>query len=945
MKNRSKYILLSLCIAFAMTNVSAQELNVQSEQDEYLPVAYGVQKKSHQSVSSFTISGEELLKSRASNLMIALQGKLPGLNIMQSSGEPGREAFSMNVRGFDSKIIDGNNEFNNKPIFMIDGVERDPTGIDLHEVESVTVLRDAAATALYGMRGSGGVVLINTKRGINGETQISVTVDHALQAPTTLPDFVSAYDYVNMFNERTVNDGKQVAYTDDEIEHYRTGDNQAYYPTRDVMGDFLKDYTQMTRANINFKGGNDMMRFFTSVGYQHQGGIFENEVFDDYSYDSKVKSDRYNFRTNLDMKVNETLDAWVYIGGFLENKNGSDITPSAVLKKLYETPNNAYNDLTPDGEVVAKLNRLSYLNKQSVYGMLNRTGSSLETETRIGNNVGARQDLSMLTKGLSASGQVAFDVFTRKTLTRSRSYESYELSAVNADSMAYGAIGGTSNSSLGDGLTKSFYYMYNFRGSLDYEREFGDHYVTGLLFGESQIEQQQALLATHFITYGARANYAYQNKYLAELGMSYQGSEQFAKGKRYGFFPSLSLGWIASQESFLQDNEVLSFLKVRASIGQNGNSVFNYGSKNQYQYITSWNTNATENLIGNEDFSWETSTKANVGVEAQLFNALSIGVDLFYHDNTNLITDFTDPDNNVAAGLVPIPSSMSGLNTSALPPANIGYGSNQGFDVTLGYTKAFASGLNVMLSGYVSGSKNVIDYMGELPYPTTGPNAYAYQYKLQGYAIGQQWGYMSDGLFNDQADIDAWADQSAVGNRAPAPGDIRYKDLTGDGIVNELDLAPLGVKNRPTYFYGLNAQLEYKGFDLYMGIAGVADRKVKIGGTGRMSNGDNFTEYMKNAWTADNFISDVYPRLGNLTNNQVTSDFWMEDGAFVRIKNIELGYTLPKAVAKGNLRIYVNAINPLVWHRLPNNDFDPEPASSSSYPIMKALNLGATMRF
>lgn len=928
MKNRTKNIILSLCCVLITVGLKAQDTDKATQKEEMVSVAFGKQKKEHQTISSHTISGEELLKSRATNLMIALQGKIPGLNILQSSGEPGNESFSINVRGYDSRI-------NNGPLYLIDGVERSPYGVDINEVASVTVLRDAAATAMYGMRGSGGVILIDTHRGHNGKSIINVTVDQAFQAPTFLPNFVSAGDYATMYNQRVVNDLSGTPYSDEEIEHYRTGDKQEYYPTRDMLDDFTKEYSQLTRTNINFKGGSEMMRFFTSIGYQHQGGIFKNVPFDEYSYDSEKKSNRVNFRTNLDMKVNKTLDAWVYIGGFLENGNGPNATSSEILQKLYETPNNAYNDLTPDGEVVAKVNRLRTTNKSSVFGLLNRTGSYLNTETRIGNIVGARQDLGMLTEGLSASAQASFDVFSRKIQTRKRSYESFQLTPVNADSMTYVAINNTKNSALSEGVSKHFNYMYNFRGTIDYARDFGDHYVSGMFLGESQMEQQQALLATHFLALGARANYTYKNKYLTEINMSYQGSEQFSEGKRFGLFPSASLGWVASNEGFLEDNDILSFLKLRASIGQNGNSVYKYGVGNQYLYLTTWNANATENQLGNEDITWETSTKSNIGLDLELFNSLSFGLELFYNKNEDLMVT------NLSA----IPSGMSGLNTGTLPPANIGYGDNKGFEFSIAYAKEFNSGLSVMAGGYVSGSRNKIDYIGELPYIITGSNPFAYEYRAEGYPVGQTWGYKTDGLFNDQEDVNAWYDQTAVSNRVPSPGDIRYKDLTGDGIVDDKDLAPMELLNRPTYFFGFNAQLNYKGVDLSLALAGVSERYVRLGGIGRVSSGDNFTEYMKNAWTVENPTSDVYPRLTTLNSNAANSDYWTVNGSFIRLKNIELGYTLPKTIASGNLRVYVNALNPLVWHQLPNEDFDPEVSSSSNYPIMKAYNIGVNMRF
>lgn len=505
-------------------------------------LAYGRQKKEHVSVSAFSISGEELLKSRSSNLFIALQGRLPGLNIIQSGGEPGKESFFAIMRGYDSPV-------NNSVLFLIDGVERNPYGIDINEIETITVLKDAAATAMYGMRGAGGAVLIATKKGFNGQSKTNISIDHSLQTPTFKPNFVSAYDYALMYNER-VNNGVGTLFSEEELEHYRTGDLQAFYPTRNVVDDFMKHYSQTTRANVNFSGGSDAMRFFTSVAYQHQGSLFEYEPFDEYSYDAQMKNSRVNFRANMDMTINQTLDAWVYIGGFLESANGpyaqEAVGINGIMKKLYETPNNAYHDLSPDGEVLIKEDKITTMPKASVFGMLNRTGSSRETETRIGNNFGACQDLGNWIEGLSASAQVTFDVFGGKIQNRSRSYEAWKVApyigATGADSLGYAVVDGTQNTTLNDGINKFFHYMYNIRASLDYELQSAKHYLASTLMGERQMEQQQAYLPANYIGLAARVNYAYDDKYLAEVNMAYQGSEQFAKGSRYGLFPSLSLG-------------------------------------------------------------------------------------------------------------------------------------------------------------------------------------------------------------------------------------------------------------------------------------------------------------------------------------------------------------------------------------------------------------------
>ncbi len=937
----------------------ADEVVFIEKEPKYESVAYGVQSKELVTASVYSISGEELVSGRSTNLFTALQGRLPGLSIIQKDGEPGKESFSATIRGYDSPN-------SNRILYIVDGVERDPSGIDPYDVEKVTVLKDGAATAIYGMRGSGGILIIDTKKGFDGKSKISVSVDHALQSPTRKPKMVSAYDYALMYNQRVANDtlfsdaqdiatggsgldhSGTVFYTPYEIERYQKGDQTEFYPVRDMVDDFMKDFSQMTRINVNFRGGTDLMKYFTSVGYLNRDGLFENEPFDKYSYDAESKNSRFNFRTNMDIAINKTLDAWAKIGGYMERVNApyvaDDHSWDYVLAKLFETPNNAHNDLTHGGEVVVKRDKLNFRNASSVYGYLNRTGSISETVTRLGNTFGARQKLDRLTEGLSVTGQLTFDIFSRNTQIRSRSYEAWEVAALTdvngLDSLGYVKVPGTSNSTLSDGQGKFFNYMYNMRVSVDYMRVFaGKHYVGGMLMGERYMQQQQSLLAGNYIGLAGRMTYAFSNRYLAEVNFAYQGSEQFAKGNRFGFFPSVSAAWLVSKEKFLENSKTISYLKLRASAGQTGNSAFTYGGSDQYLYLSTWNTDATEDQIGNPDIKWETSTKYNVGLEVEFFHSLNFGIDYFYHDNTDVIVK----------DIALIPDGMMGLGDATLPPANFGKTKNRGFELTAGYNKQFSKDVSLNLSGQVSFAKNEYIYMAELPYDET----YAYPYRQKGYQINTNWGYQTDGLFNSQAEIDRWADQSALGG-VPIPGDIKYLDLNKDGVIDPKDKAPLGRGESPDCIFGFRTQVIYKWFDLNVFVNGAAKRNVYLNGFGRWSNNDNFTGYMKNAWTPERYASGEkidYPRLGNNTTNYTRSDYWIKDGSYIRLRNVELGFTFPQSISKkinaNSIRLYVNGLNLFVWDKLPNDDFDPETSNSSNieYPIMKAYNFGLSVKF
>ena len=965
---------LPVSLSFILTGYDLLKRTVSKEQNdmivvltetEYQDVAFGSQLKKTLTSSSYSISGEELLTSRSNNLLIALQGRLPGLRIIQTDGEPGRESFDNHVRGFNSPN-------NNGIMYIVDGVERYPFGIEINEIDRVTVLRDAAAVSMYGMRASSGVLLIRTKKGVEGKTKISVSIDHSMQSPTRLPNIVNAFDYANMYNQRQANDTlysdrQSIAsggtgidhrstkfYTPYELERYKLGDNPTFYPVRNMVNDFLKDYSKLSRVNVNFNGGSSAMRYFTSVSYSDQSGLFESQPFSKYSYDNNSKTRKFNFRTNLDIDLNSTLNLWFNIGGYMEKVNapyiGTTGTPAVqmgwndLISKLYQTPNNAVNDLTPEGEVIIKRDKLSFSTTRSIYGDINRSGSQLETNTRLNNTFGGRQKLDKIIQGLSASTQLAFDIYSRGNQTRSRTYQGYEVLVTKdingVDVPAFAKVTGTNNSTLNDGFNTSFYYMYNVRASLDYSRVFGGkHSLNGMLMAEKHMQQQQSLVASNYMGINGRMAYGFDNRYFAEANFSYQGSEQFRKGNRYGLFPSLSAAWIISNEKFLQNSKNINFLKLRASAGQVGNNVYGYGAGNQYLFLDTWNSDAQQTQLGNPDIMWETSTKFNLGIESKFFNAFRFEADLFYNKNTDIII----------RDIAIIPDGVMGLGGATLPPLNLGEVTNKGFEMVIGYNKQINRDWSVNLNGNVSFNQNKRGYMAELAYD----NTYAYPLRNQGYAINYNWGYKTAGLFTSQQEISTWANQSALGG-VPIPGDIKYMDLTGDGKVDTKDQAPLGIGQAPEITGGLQMQVAYKWFDLSAFFTGAARRNVYVDGFGWSSANDNFTEDMKNSWTADKAVSGdkiSFPRLGKESANYVRSDYWLKDGAFVRLRNVEIGFTLPERISRSinssSIRFYANGLNLLVWDKLPNDDFDPESVSSSTtnYPILKAFNFGVSVKF
>ncbi len=918
------------------------------------------QKNHLEAASVYTISGEELISNRSATLMEALQGRLPGLRILQTSATPGNENFTSHIRGFDTPS-------SSPVLFIVDGVQRDIYGMNVHDVASVTVLRDAAATSIYGMRGAGGVVLIETKKGYIGKSTINVTYDQAFQSASRLPGFVSAYDYARMYNQRQANDtlyadmqdialggsgidhGAVPFYSPWEIERYQRGDMQEFYPVRNMVDEFVKDFAPLSRVNVNFRGGTSSMRYFTSVGFQTQDGLFTTVPFERYSYDASSKSNRFNFTTNLNVNLNPTLDVWININGNLSTINepyfGGNLSWSNAIAKLYETPNNAHNNLTPDGEVLVKRDRINFNSNQSIFGLMNRTGSNNEKVTKLGNSFGMRQQLERILPGLSVSGQMAFDIFSTSSLRRNRSYQAFEVatftSSAGQDSLGYLAVPGTSNTGLNEGEQRFFSYLYDIKFSLDYQQVFrGNNSMKASLIAERYYRQLQDFLPQHFLGMAGRVSYAHKGRYLANASFSYQGSEQYAEGHRFGLFPALALGWILSEEDFLAESMVVNFLKIRASVGQTGNTGLVYGTNDQYLYLSRWTGNATESQIGNENFTWETMTKYNVALEAELFHSIFLGADFFYTKTTDVII----------REIAPMPTYFFGVGDALLPPANLGEVENRGVEFVGGYNKRFNKDFTLNISGNVSISKNNQIFMNEFPYDAT----YAYPYRNQGYPINNYWGYKADGLFRNQQEIDNWADQSALGGY-PIPGDIKYLDLNNDGVIDEKDRAPLGNGQQPEIVYGVRNRISYKWFDLNVFVTGAGQRMVYLNNYGRWSNRDNFTEYMmNNAWSEERASSGesiAFPRLGRSSTNHILSDFWIENGSFIRLRNIELGFTLPQHLTNrmggGVIRLYANGYNLLVWDKLPNKDFDPETAASQNnqYPLQKSFIVGASITF
>ena len=919
-------------------------LAVSQELSDVVVIGYGQQKKVSVVAAISTINAKGLLQTPASNIGIALAGRLPGLSVLQRSGVPGGEQLEFYIRG--RSTVNGQ-----QPLILVDGVQRDFMALDPREVESISILKDASATAVYGVRGANGVIMITTRRGHIGKPIIEVTMEQSWQSPTRLPKMTSAFDYAILRNQVETQNGRQPIYDDVALEHYRTGDFQELYPTRNFVKEFMKDAFPMRRTNVTVSGGSEKMRYFTTVGYLFQEGIFKTEKFSEYDYSPNSKANRANFRSNFDIDINSSLKMFLNISGYMQKKNDPVVVPfngaylndvnaySIVIGSLIQTPSNFHNDKTPDGEVLSTPLKGGNINNVP-YGMLNRSGFRNTMTNQVTASLGVEQKLDFITKGMSARVIASYDATAINQQIRQRSYQLYEAKRdpVNQDSVIYEPTGTNTNSTLSDAQSQSQWNLLNIDASLNYNRSFGPHSVSGLVLFNRYQRVVNIELPYNYVGLVGRATYGYKNKYLGEVNFGYNGSEQFAPGHKMGFFPSLSVGWVASNEDFINDAlPWLSFAKIRASYGQVGNDNMN-GAR--FAFLTLWN-GSYESQIGNDQLVWEKANKYNVGLETRLLNNFSFDADVFYERRNNILIS--------ATGLVPTGMFGTGgvFNSGIIPKINAGEIENKGFELTAGYQKSFRKDfrLDFRLNGAFN--RNNVLNMSEVLLP----EGYAYRLRSTGYPIGQPFGYATDGFFNSQKEIDDWYDQSGIGS-LPKVGDLKYKDINGDGIISEEDQMPIGHPEMPEWTFGGAVSLRYKNFDFSMMWQGVANRSYLLVGQ-RIWETYNFNEWHKEAWTQERFDAGLpitYPRLdpGSGASKQV-SDFWYADGSYIRLRNLEVGYSIPEKlsgkIGASGVRIYANGLNLLTFDKYPVKYQDPEQNNELLYPVFKAYNVGLNVTF
>ncbi|NJX14447.1 SusC/RagA family TonB-linked outer membrane protein [Tamlana crocina] len=920
------------------------KLQEDSEQlSEVVVVGFGEQKKATVTGAISSISTQELKQSPAANLAVTLAGRLPGLTSIQTSGEPGRDVTQLFIRG--QGTINARS-----PIILVDGVERDLTYMDPNEVESVTILKDASSTAIFGVRGANGVILVTTKRGSSEIPEVNLSVESGVQSFTRVAKPVNAFEFATLRNLAQNNDGLGDAYSAEALEAYRTHSDPERYPDTDWAGLLMEDFAQQQRVNLNISGAGKAVKYYVNAGYLNQGGLFRTEK--NLDYDPSFKLDRYNFRSNIDMQVNPGLKAFLNLAGYVEKQNSpfsvstastgqGGTSPSVnILAGILDIPSNVPGPTSPSGAVVTTPEL-----PNPAYGLLNRTGYRQQTRNNITSTFGIEQKLDFITKGLSAKAVMSFDTRATNNLNANKNYvrevQVIEQTTTGKDTIYYRNFSDDVETPLNITGSRSFQSFSNFQAYLNYKRSFKKHDVSALVLYQHQKRIINEQLPYNLIGVSSRFTYGYNGKYFFEFNAGYNGSEQFAPGRRFGFFPAVSAGWLISKEKFWNVKGI-DRLKIRGSYGEVGNDRIGNDrflylddiSVNGGGYSSSLNEGRriAINQLKNGELQWEVAKKVNIGFEMGFLNAFDLIVDVFTENRDNILRN---------RGTIPI---LNGLPNGTLPPVNIGVVENKGFEVELNYKKAFSPDFFVRGRAFVGYATNKQKFADE---PLL-PEDYAYRYRQTGYRIGQNFGYVVEKYFETQEEIDNSPEQ-IVGGHESRPGDFKYKDLNGDGVVDQRDIAPIGASTVPETSFGLGLSTTYKNFDLSVLVQGVANVDKFYRGRGTYASGQNnfFSQHLS-SWTPERAANGEhigFPRLSTEPSpSEKENSFFIRDASYVRLKNLEIGYRVPlKGVA--NMRLYVNGLNLITWDKLPNKNYDPEAANGLTYPLIKVYSLGVNVKF
>ena len=956
----------------ASTNIYDVTLEEQvNELEETVIVGYGTQRKISNIGAQSSMKMEDI-KTPSASLTTTLAGRLAGVVAVQRTGEPGKDAADIWIRGISTPNT-------SSPLVLVDGVERSFNDIDPEDIESLTTLKDASATAVYGVRGANGVILIKTKPGKVGKPTVSADYYESFTRFTKMVDLADGITYMNAANEAMRNDGIATKYTEDQIRNTIAGKDPYLYPNVDWLKEIFNDWGHNRRVNVNVRGGSEKVAYYASVSYFNETGMTVTDKNID-TYDSKMKYSRYNFTTNLNIDVTPTTKVEIGAQGYLGEGNypaisSADLYNAAMSISPVEYPKMFF----VNGEAFVPGTSTNN-NFNNPYSQATRRGYDNLTKNQIYSNLRVTQDLDMLTKGLKLTAMYAFDVYNEIHVHQDRAESTYN---VLDTSVPYDMNGQPILQRIYEGSNVLSYKQETsgnkktyLEASLNYDRTFNDDHRVSALF---LFNQQSKLLYPkgtledaipyRMMGIAGRATYSWKDRYFAEFNIGYNGAENFSPKHRFGTFPAFGVGWVVSNEKFWQPlSKAVSFLKIRYTDGKVGNSEV---SDRRFMYLdqmkengdygykfgpngTKWSGYETVNMA--VDLIWEESRKQDLGIDLKLFNDdLSIVFDLFKERRENILLKREHS----------IPSFL-GYNTSA-PYGNIGIIENKGFDGTIEYNKRINKDWVIALRGNVTFNKDKW-IQGELP-------EQKYEWMNQyGHNINGVKGYVAEGLFT-QAEIDDMARWESLSdaNKAITPkpfasqfgtvkaGDIKYKDLNNDGQIDAYDQTYISRGDVPTTVYGFGFTVGWKDLSVGMMFQGVAGaERVLNGSSVNPFNGGggsgNLYSNIGDRWTEENPDQNAfYPRLsyGSETtsniNNFQKSTWWVRNMNFLRLKTLQISYNLPKPwvnkVHLKNAAVYVMGTNLFTLSRFKLWDPELNTDNGASYPNTTSYSVGINFTF
>jgi TonB-linked SusC/RagA family outer membrane protein len=935
--------------------------------DEKVFFGHYAQRKGDVTGSIARVTGEELRRSPTGNLSMSLAGRLPGLFTRETMSEPARTSTELRVRGASMH--------GNTALVVIDGFPYDYNSnqlfeyISAAEVESITVLKDASAQALYGIQGACGVIVITTKRGVKQPLKIDIYADRTYEKMSVTTPHISSGEFVQMRNEAGVNDGfgEYYFFSQKDVEGFVSGENRELYPDNNWRKISMRDVTHMNRLNINLTGGNDKATFYTNVNLLHQDGLWKVEQT---KYDPNNQFLWANIRSNVDIKLAKYLSVGLNLSGNIKREktpggNGVSLTyggswngfAQAIHYRMFSLPPYVYGPTTPlvqdpeTGLITGDEVVVTETEPITPWAVINRLGYDQFTVTNIYAQFAPRLDLDFLTPGLSLSGYYGYQTNTVKGLFTNQTYEEW-VRTKDFETLEFEKIRTQVNTPLQHRASASFYYNLNYKGVLNYRRKFDVHDVSAMVYSFYQNLNKEAggseMLPYKRVSSGVEVAYGYDDRYLLKFDLGYSGSEQYSRQNRFHTTPAVSAGWVVSNESFLRENNLLTYLKLRASWGKTASD----RGVGRYVYLDNVTLgggglgflrgySVNEGQAANPFLDPEIAEKKNFGLDLSLFNNLSLSVDVFTEDINNM----------VSGGVSKIPA-YQGIPLGNYPRSNTGIFTNKGYEIALDFRKDLLRDLTVNIGGWVAYAKNEYVFNDE----SERAEDYAYRIRQEGYPLGQEWGYIVDthngnGYFNSQQEIDESGLIYEIGT--PRPGDLIYYDLNADGKINDKDKAPLGRGALPEFYYAFHGGLQYKNFDLNILFQGIADYWAIDMSNGRVEYNFEgiYTQWHKHAWTPERYAAGeeiLYPALSSKkSSNHEASNFFLEDKSYLRLKNLEIGYNFNLF---NGVRLYLSGQNLFTWDKLKHKDYGPEAHYSGNTGMMniqvyRLYNVGLSVKF